>query len=437
MSLGDGAFTSTVGTCRTRRARSCRINFHVVPCDGLAFIILVLFLNIDNPKTPILTGLKAIDWLGSITIIGGTLMLLLGLEYGGVTYSWAAAIVICLIIFGGFTGVLFFLNEWKLAKYAIMPLRIFRRCSNLAAFGVCFCHGFILLSAFFFLPIYFQAVVGATPILSGVYLLPYVLSLSFTAIATGIFMRITGRFVEPIQIGLLLMTLGVGLFMDLPSFTSWPRIIMFQIIAGLGTGPNFQAPLIALQVSVAPGDVATATATFSFMRQFSTAISVVVGSVIFQNQMQSHHTELLRSGVSPQFVSMLTGGGATALTTLVRDLPVLQRNAVIEAYTQCIQKMWILYVCVGAVGILLSMAIQARELSRHHEVVKTGLEAQEKYRLAEIATQGQAHQASAIHTSQNDIAETHDSTRNENTAGHPQGAGLGLRDLSPGGTAGV
>jgi hypothetical protein len=47
--------------------------------------------------------------------------------------------------------------------------------------------------------------------------------------------------------GMILMTLGFGLFIDFDVNTSWAKIIIFQIIAGIGVGPNFQSPLIALQ----------------------------------------------------------------------------------------------------------------------------------------------------------------------------------------------
>jgi hypothetical protein len=288
-----------------------------------------------------------------------------------------------LIVFGLVTGALFFLNEWKIAKYAIMPLRIFQHRSNLAVLAVCFFHGFVVLSGFFFLPIYFQAVVGATPILSGVYLLPFVLSLSFTSVGTGILVNKTGHYIEPIRVGFLLMTFGVGLFIDLPAQADWARIIIFQILAGLGTGPNFLAPLIALQTLVAPEDNATATATFSFVRQLSTAISVVIGGVVFQNQMQKQRARLLSSGVSPQFVSLLTGGSAASSTTLVRDLPATQKTAVRNAFTNSLQKMWILYVCVGMVGVFASMVIEKQELKKEHETIETGLEAQERYRMKE------------------------------------------------------
>lgn len=84
--------------------------------------------------------------------------------------------------------------------------------------------------------------------------------------AVGIFIRKTGRYRPPIWFGTFMMTLGFGLYINFPASPSWPRIIIYQIIAGLGVGPNFQAPLIALQSKVRPRDVASATATFGFTR---------------------------------------------------------------------------------------------------------------------------------------------------------------------------
>src|SRR5271156_5795894 len=130
----------------------------VVPITGTVFILLCFFLHLHNPKTPVWDGLKAVDWLGSLSIVGGTLMLLLGLEFGGVTYPWNSATVICLIVFGIFTGFLFILNEWKLARYPVMPLRLFKNRSNIASLGVCFCHGYVFIAGSYYLPLYYQAV---------------------------------------------------------------------------------------------------------------------------------------------------------------------------------------------------------------------------------------------------------------------------------------
>ncbi|KAF6225339.1 hypothetical protein HO173_012824 [Letharia columbiana] len=351
-----------------------------LPFDGIAFAIIVIFLDIETPKTPILDGLKAIDWLGVILVTGGTVMFLLGLEYGGVSFPWSSATVVCLLVFGVVTIVLFFINEWKVAKYPMMPLHLFSKLSNLAALGVCFVHGMVFISGAYFFPLYFQAVLGANPILSGVYLFPFVISLSFTSAFVGIFIKKTGHYLPPIWLGLFFMTVGFGLYIDLPVGRTWGRIFPFQIIAGIGVGPNFQAPLIALQTLVPPRDIATATATFGFIRNLSTSISVVIGGVIFQNAMKKRESTLI-AATNQQIGSALGGGGAGAATSVVKSLPEPGRHTVRATYVASLREMWIFYVCVAVVGLALSLFIKKKTLSRTHEVTKTGLAAEEHNRM--------------------------------------------------------
>lgn len=218
-----------------------------LPFDGVAFFIILFFLDIQTPKTPLAEGLKAVDWLGSLAMVGGVIMLLLGLEFGGITHPWDSPIVLCLIIFGAVVIGLFFMIEWRVAPYPLMPLDLFSKRSNLAALGTCFLHAFVFIAGNYFLPLYFQAVLGATPILSGVYLLPQAIALSFMSIFTGIFIKKTGLYLPLIWLGMVMMTLGFGLFIDFDVNSPWSKIIVYQIIAGIGVGPNFQAPLIALQ----------------------------------------------------------------------------------------------------------------------------------------------------------------------------------------------
>lgn len=309
-------------------------------------------------------------------------MLLLGLEFGGVTYPWGSAKVICLIIFGIVVAGLFVLNEWKFARYPVMPLRLFKQPSNLASLGVCFCHGFVFIAGTYYMPLYFQAVLGATPLLSGVYLLPFVLALSFTSGATGAFIKKTGKYLPPIYFGLFVMTLGYGLFIDLPASPGWAKIIIYQIIAGIGVGPNFQAPLIALQSLVAPKDIATATATFGFTRNISTAISVVVGSVVFQNEMEKRYSSLV-SSLGPALANQLKGGSAGASVGIVTALPPAQREIARHAFWASLRIMWIMYVAFSALALFVSFFITANKLSKEHETVKTGLAEEERNRKAE------------------------------------------------------
>jgi hypothetical protein len=40
--------------------------FFAVPASGLAMVIIFFFLDLHTPKTPLVAGLKAIDWLGTL-----------------------------------------------------------------------------------------------------------------------------------------------------------------------------------------------------------------------------------------------------------------------------------------------------------------------------------------------------------------------------------
>ena len=351
--------------------------------DGAALLILFLFLDIETPKTPIIAGLKALDWIGSLLIVGGTITLLLGLEFGGVYFPWNSATVICLIVFGAGIIGLFFVVEWKFAKYPLMPLRLFNKASNVAAMLTNFLHGVVFISGSYFLPLYFQAVLGATPLLSGVYLLPFALSLSFFATASGIFIRNTGQYLPPIWFGLSFMTLGFGLYIDFPIYPSWSRVVLFQIIAGVGVGSLFQSPLIALQTHVAQSDVAAATATIGFLRFLSTACSVVIGGVIFQNEM-AKRIAALGSTLSPAVAKALSGGSVGSSTGIVSGLPSSEKAPVLAAYNGSLRVLWIFYTAVAFAGLLVSLKIAKSKLQESHEVTKTGLDVQEKDRLARI-----------------------------------------------------
>ena len=363
-----------------------------LPLDGLAFFILVFFLDIETPRTPLIEGLKAIDWIGSLLVVGATLMFLFGLQYGGETYPWDSATVVCLIVFGVLAFGLFILYEWKIPKYPVMPLGLFKSRTNIATLFAVFIHGVVFISGSYYLPLYFQAILGATPILSGVYLLPTALALSVGSIGTGIFVKKTGAYLPPIWLGFFMMTLGYGLLVDLDAHSNWGKIIMYQVISGFGVGPLFQAPIIALQAHINPRDIGTATATLGFIRQLATSFSVVIGQVVFQNAMSAKTPQLVPI-LGPEQAMALSGGEAGANTRVIDALPPVERDAVRVAFANSLQPMWIMYVCFSFVGLCASFLIVKKKLSSQHEETKTGLAA-EKENAAARTAEKQAKRAS-------------------------------------------
>lgn len=334
-------------------------------------------LHLDTPKTPVVAGLLAVDWLGSISIAGATVMFLLGLTFGGVIHPWDSPIVLCLLIFGILLFLVFLAIEWKVAKYPVMPLEMFENPSNIASLIGVFCHGMMMILGSFFLPLYFQSVLGATALLSGVWSLPIALSLSFTSAGTGWYISATGRYMDCIRVAFAFSVLGFGILYDLPLGKTWSKIIIYQILCGLGVGPNFQSLLLALQNQVKPHHYATVTATLGFTRNIATAIGVVVGNVVFQNSMLKKES-YLKANLSPAAAEMLSAKNAEASVFLVDKLPALERDIARAAYYSSLRNVWLTAVAFAAAGMITCVFIKGRELSKVHQKVETGLAAEER-----------------------------------------------------------
>ncbi|KAI2638711.1 MFS general substrate transporter [Hypomontagnella submonticulosa] len=353
-----------------------------LPIAGLASVFVFFFLQVHTPKTPIIEGLLAMDWLGTITIVGATVMFLFGLGYGGTAYPWNSAVVVCLIVIGILTLGVYALIEWKVAKYPITPLRLFQSTSNLAVFGIAYIHGAVFIAHLYYLPLYFQAVLGASPILSGVYLLPVAITLSAVSSLTGVYISKSGRYRSSIYFGLVVMILGTGLYIDLQAYASWPRIIIYELIAGVGIGSIFQGPIVAVFSLTKPADIASAAATFLFARDIATAMSIVFGGVIFQNRMAAQ-SEQIKAALPSDLAIQVIGAEASGALDVIPTLPEDQRRLVVGIYNKSLQAEWIFYTALGGVGLLLSVLISKQVLSREHKIHKTGLETQEASRLEE------------------------------------------------------
>ncbi|EGE00314.1 multidrug resistance protein [Trichophyton tonsurans CBS 112818] len=360
-----------------------------LPIDGVAFLIIFFFLELHTPTTPLLAGLRAIDWLGSLAVVGGTVMFLIGLEYGGESYPWSSPTVICLIVFGIVTWGIFILIQWKVSRYPVMPLWLFTQRSTLAAYGTVLIHGAIYTSGSFFLPLYFQAVLGETPLKSGILLFPNVIAVSIVSAVTGIFIRKTGLCLPPIWFGTTVLVLGTGLYINLPSHRSLVKVILYQLVAGMGIGPNFQAPIIALQSHIRPSDIATATASIAFCRNLASSISVVIGGVIIQNRLQSNILEIQHL-LSPKTLNALQGVSAGASVHIIQALPPNEKQPVLDAYTKSLSTMWIFYTALAAIGFIVSLLLQKKKLNKEHEVTKTGLDAQERARKERLQMEKEA-----------------------------------------------
>ena len=193
---------------------------------------------------------------------------------------------------------------------------------------------------------------------------------------SGILIHRTGRYLELLYVGVTLMVIGNGLYCHFSATSSISEIVSFQIVAGLGAGLLFQAPMIALQAHVSQDDTATAIATFTFVRNLATSLGIVISGVIFQNSMglQLKSLSMPPTNLSPNITEQFSGGAAAANVMLVAKIqdPV-QKLAVKVAFASSLRNMWIFCTCLAAVIALSAVFIKKLHLSKEHVETKTGI----------------------------------------------------------------
>ncbi|KAI0967572.1 putative MFS transporter [Xylaria arbuscula] len=333
-----------------------------LPIGGFVFVVLLLFLKVPSPNTPIWAGIKAIDWTGSLLCLGGTVMVLLGLDFGDTVHPWSSAAVINLIVFGALTIGIFIVNEWKFAQNPIVPLHLLSSWSKAAAYGVFALNAYVFIGITYYLPLYSQSVLGASALTSGLYMLPLIVSCSLSAAVAGVFIQQTGKYRPLMYAAQVLLTLGVGLFISLKPEESSAKVIIFQILTGVGVGLNIEAPIIAAQASTTVRDTAAVIATMGFLRSIATAVSVVVGGVIFQNEMNRTNPTLVNR-LGSQLASLFDGANATENVERISGLASDQQVIVRQAYYQSVKVVWISYVAFAGFSSFLNLFVRQHHLS--------------------------------------------------------------------------
>ncbi|KAJ1848033.1 hypothetical protein LPJ70_001229 [Coemansia sp. RSA 2708] len=327
-----------------------------LPVAGAVLIIVVLFLRLPMPRDSFWQKLKKIDVLGSLVLVGAVVMLLLGLTWGGKTFPWKSARVICLLVFGVIMLGVFMLIEWKVAADPTVPMHLFRnRNVSLSVLGQFFL-GVGMFSPMFFIPIWYTIVKNSSAIAAGLHLLPYLLSVSLVSVASGFLVTKTGRYRALVIFGTALFVLGAGLMVLFDENTNMGKQIGFMLIMGFGLGLNIQILLIVVQTAAPIADMASATTLFLFMRILGSSIGVAILQSIFQNAVIPKLNVLSEQypDHAQAFADSLNDQSAIYKSNLPDDV----RTQLIHYYVLALQKVFIANVPFTAISFLFTLPLK-------------------------------------------------------------------------------
>ncbi len=251
----------------------------------------------------------AIDYAGVAAIIGGLVPILIALTIAE-DGNWGNPWIWGLFALGAALLVVFVAIESRVSE-PIIPLHLFRSRTFSASMVAIFLATFGFGAAIIFLPIYFQVVEGTSATESGYKLLPFLVGLIFSSIASGQIVARTGRYKTVLLVGMVLLGVGLALMTQLRAGTSDYVLWAWMFIAGLGVGPTFAVFTIVVQNSVAFHELGAATSDLTLFRQIGTTVGITMAFTLFRNNLTWDllRTEIVKAGAPAALVPQTTPPG--------------------------------------------------------------------------------------------------------------------------------
>ena len=288
--------------------------------------------------------LELFDIYGTIVFLPMIVCLLLALQWGGSTYAWNNGRIIALFVVFGLLLIAFVFIQSKKGDNATVPPRVLKQRTVAASSWFVLFLGAAFFVYVYYLPIWFQAIKGASATKSGIMNLPLILGLVLMSVVAGVLVTVTGYYVPFVIASSVLMSIGAGLLTTLTPASYHGMWIGYQAIFGFGVGMGMQQALIAVQTVLPKKDVPIGTAIVMFSQTLGGALFISVAQATFTNQLLKN----LQAVVPDLSAALVMATGATELKNVI---PKEYLTGVLVAYNGAITHTFYVGVAMSVISI--------------------------------------------------------------------------------------
>ncbi|GIC94831.1 putative MFS drug transporter [Aspergillus udagawae] len=333
-----------------------------LPLTVLTTLCVFFFMPLRKVSGAWTVKLAAVDFVGAALALGGTAVLLLGLNWGGGEYAWASAHVVSTLVVGVAVCVAFVLWQWKGAAFPLVPMHIFRSRIVNGACLTMFVNGWNFLVQVYYIPTFYQLVFGYSTVKAGAMLLPITLMQTASSTASGLVVHWIGRYRECILFGWMIWAVGLGLFSTLDQSSGLGKQIGYGILTGVGVGNTLQPALIAIQAGVERRDMAVVTSFRNFVRNLGGTLGLAVAGTIINNLLSSSISSL---GFTPSETRSFLSSPQNYLSSLSADEAERVRALVVPAYKRGFRIIFVIGGALAAFAFCLAFVLMPQvELNR-------------------------------------------------------------------------
>ncbi|GAA3136033.1 hypothetical protein GCM10010466_28510 [Planomonospora alba] len=265
------------------------------------------------------------DYPGIAVFAAAIGALLVGLtEKGTGDHSWTSGPVLWPILAAAAGLVVFVLVERRAAE-PVIPLELFRNRTYALANAASFLTAFCLYAGVVFLPRYFQEARGLGATDSGLRIYPLMLGMVAGSVVTGALIARSRRHKPWLVAGTVLMTAGALLCSGITATTPGPVLAVWMALLGLGMGPMLSGLTVAIQFSVPPRFIGTASANLTFFRQIGGSVALAFAGTLYASVVREeappHGPAAAHAAATATVIPWLAAAGALLALVALAALP--------------------------------------------------------------------------------------------------------------------
>ena len=273
-------------------------------------------------------------------------------------YPWGSWHTLIPLVVGALGLVVFAIHEVRCASNPLIPPALFRDLSTTLSLSGFYTLGLLLWCGLYYLPLYYEAVQGYNPIITGVALFPATLTVAPVAAVIGICISATGRYRWAIWGGWAMSTLGFGLLCLLKVDTSIPAWVFLDLVSGIGLGMAVPAMAFAVQASAEPHLVPIAITLSTFFRSFGQSVGVAIGGAIFENRLKVAFSS------SPRLTELAGqySHDAFGVIALLHNTDETTVHEIRLAYVDSLRIVWAFGCAISGISLLLSLWVRPQRI---------------------------------------------------------------------------
>jgi EmrB/QacA subfamily drug resistance transporter len=325
-----------------------------LPVGVIAFAVCALALRVPQRRIP-----HKVDYIGAALLVASVSALLLVTVWGGQTYAWGSGVIIGLIVAFVVLGASFLAWEGRVDE-PILSLTMLRTpviaVASVALFMVTVCFFAVLV----YVPLFMQIAQGATPISSGLLMLPMLLGTILMTSVSGWIIAKTGRYkLWPVG-GTLLLIVAMAMFTLLTAASTRVETAACLLVIGLAYGMITQVLVVAIQNTVDRRQLGSATGTANFFRSLGGA----VGSAVFGTIFATRLAYWLPRHLPAPTASHVAPASIIGSPSHVRQLAPAVQHGIAVSLAQSVHVVFLVAIPVAAIAFFAVLALKEVPLRR-------------------------------------------------------------------------